>query len=258
MQSPATYRIGKLIRAARESRGLDGDELAELAGVSQSTISRLERGLLPGITFTTADKILAALDLRLHVETVPLWADVDERIDEAARLPLGERILTWPVGFETLVTRLDGIRYLLDGLTAAAVQGAPVLVEELEIAIARDDEEAVGRFVRLMLDIGAHRGDGFEELNPLKEGSDRYTTFAGPVRLRLIDRYEPVVWVDIDPLPPSENQLFSLLDFSAPPPLTRAHLAVVPLAEITTAHRSAARVLERIRQRRGQLGNQPT
>ena len=43
----------------------------------------------------------------------------------------------WPIDFAAFVNRLDGIPYLLDGLTSAAVQGAPVMVEEFDIGPAR-------------------------------------------------------------------------------------------------------------------------
>jgi hypothetical protein len=199
-----------------------------------------------------ADRILTAMDLRLHVETVPLWADIDEMIDQASRGTLGERITTWPIDFEALVTRLDGIPYLLDGLTAAAVQGAPVRVEEFEIAVPRDDE-VLDRLTFLLEDFVARRGEGFEYLDPRERGSDYWTCIAGRIRIRLIERFEPLLWVDIDPLPPSVGQLFSIRRLPLPPPLTKAHLPVVPLDDIRASDSQARRIIERIEARRGGL-----
>jgi transcriptional regulator with XRE-family HTH domain len=52
--------------------------LAKLATVSTATISMIERGKRTSINIATVDRILAAMELRLDVGTVPLWADVDE------------------------------------------------------------------------------------------------------------------------------------------------------------------------------------
>jgi transcriptional regulator with XRE-family HTH domain len=248
MTSPATERVGALIREARLSRSLGLVELARLAGVSPSTISRTERGGSAGLSVALAERILAALELRLDIEVVPLWADVDEAIEAAARMPVAERIQAWPFSFTQFVSRLDGIPYLLDGLTAAAVQGAPVKVEAVEIAVPRDDE-VLDRLTELLADIMAKRGDGFDYLDPREPGSDDYLCIAGRFRIRLIDDYQPELWVDIDPLP-ADDPLPSLFGLPRPPILTRARLAVVPLTEIQATDGQARRVLERIMVRR--------
>lgn len=245
MESPATERVGTLIKAARLSRRLDLAELAVLAGVSTATISKLERGKQAGVTLAMADRILAAMELRLHVETVPLWTDLDEVIEEASRIPLAERIQAWPIEFTPFVTRFDGIPYLLDGLIAAAVQGAPVRVEEFEIAVPRD-EQVLDRLTFLLTDFMARRGEGMQSLDPREPGDDFYTCIAGRFRIRLIDDYRPRLWVDIDPLPEAICSLPSLYGLTVPPPLTRAHLAVVPLTEIQASDSHARRVITRI------------
>src|SRR5271154_808848 len=148
MPSPAMARVGALIRQARTERGLSVKELACLAGVSPATVSQVERNMRPAVSFAMADQILCAMELRLNIEIVPLWADIDEAIDQASRQPLAERIKTWPVDFPAYVSILDGLLYLLDGLTSAAVQGVPVIVEEFEIAIPRDDD-VLDRFTML-------------------------------------------------------------------------------------------------------------
>lgn len=152
--SPAVEHVGRLVRQAREAAGLTIRDLAEKSGVSPASISKIELARRSTVNLAMADRILTAMDLRLHVETVPLWADVDQAIDEAAALPLADRIMAWQIEFETLVTRFDGIPYLLDGLTAAAVQGAPVKVEAFEIAVPRDDA-VLDRLTLLLEDIMA-------------------------------------------------------------------------------------------------------
>jgi transcriptional regulator with XRE-family HTH domain len=252
MVSVATERVGMLIRAARLSRGLTLIDLAELARVSPAAISKIERGKQSALTVELADRILAAMDLRLHVETVPLWADFDTEIDAASRQSLAERISTWPFGFSRLVSRLDGIPYLLDGLTAAAVQGVPVQVEELQIAVPRD-EKVLDQLTYVFTDIMARRGEGMQSRDPREPGADYYTCIAGRIRVRLIDEYRPGLWVDIDPLPGTDEDLPSIYNRPKPPPLTKVRLPVVPLTEIQVSDSHARRVIERIAARRAGL-----
>ncbi len=244
MDGIATQRAGELIRQARLDRELGVAELARRAGVSPASVSKIERGRQPAVTIAMADRILAAMGLRLHVETIPLWADIDTAIAEAWR-SLAERMAGWPIDFAAFVNRLDGIPYLLDGLTSAAVQGAPVMVEEFEIAVPRDDE-VLDRVTFLFRDFMARRGEGFESLDPRRPGSERYLCIAGRFRVRLIDSYQPVLWADIDPLPEAIMNLPSVNGHPRPAPLTRARVAVVPLTEIQATDGHAKRVIERM------------
>jgi transcriptional regulator with XRE-family HTH domain len=211
-------------------RELGVAELARRAGVSPASVSKIERGQRPAVTIAMADRILAAMGLRLHVETVPLWADIDTAIAEAAKQSLAERMAGWPIDFAAFVNRLDGIPYLLDGLTSAAVQGAPVIVEEFEIIVPHDDE-VLDRLTFLFGDFMARRGEGFE--------SRRF-------RVRLIDSFQPVLWADIDPLPEAIMRLPSINGLPRPAPLRRARVAVVPLIEIQATDGHAKRVIERM------------
>lgn len=248
--SPAIERVGILIKQARTAQGLTLRDLAKRCGVSPASISKIELARRSTVNLALADRILTAMDLRLHVETVPLWADIDQAIDEAAALPLAERIKTWQIEFEALVSRFEGIPYLLDGLTAAAVQGAPVMVEAFEIAVPRDDA-VLDELTVLLDDIIARRGEGFEFLDPREPGSGYWRSAAGCIRIRLIDHCKPELWVDIDPLPESQIRLSSVRRNTLPPPLAKAHLPVVPLAEIRASDTRTRRILERItRQRR--------
>jgi transcriptional regulator with XRE-family HTH domain len=235
-----------LIRQARLERNLGVVELARLAGVSPATVSKIERGLRPAVTIAMADRILTAMGLRLHVETVPLWADIDTAIVEASRQSLAERIEGWPIDFTAFVSRLDGIPYLLDGLTSAAIQGAPVIVEEFEMAVSRDDEEALDRLTFLFSDFMATRGDFPQSRDPREKGSEHYRCIAGPFRVRLIDHYQPVLWADIDPLPEPIGTLPSIRGLELPDPLTRVRVALTPLTEIQAADGHARRVIERM------------
>ena len=52
-----TFKIGVLIRQAREQKGLTQEELAELAGTNKSYISKVERNL-KDIRFSTLQRII--------------------------------------------------------------------------------------------------------------------------------------------------------------------------------------------------------
>lgn len=58
-------RIGLRIRALRERRGLTGKQLADRAGITPQSVSRIEHGH-HDIVFTTLRRILAAMDCTLR------------------------------------------------------------------------------------------------------------------------------------------------------------------------------------------------
>lgn len=79
-------RIGKRVHALREARGLEQDELAELAGLSQTYVSRLERGLIPNPKLYD----LTALVVALGAELTDVIASTGERanfIDQLMQRP---------------------------------------------------------------------------------------------------------------------------------------------------------------------------
>jgi transcriptional regulator with XRE-family HTH domain len=61
----APESVGKRLKAIRESRGLTQDQLADLVGVKERTISRYETGASKGLY---DDEVLDELSKALHVE----------------------------------------------------------------------------------------------------------------------------------------------------------------------------------------------
>jgi transcriptional regulator with XRE-family HTH domain len=57
------YQIGRMVRDVRRSRGLSQQDVATRAGLSRETISRLERGLIDGITIGHLRAISLAVDM---------------------------------------------------------------------------------------------------------------------------------------------------------------------------------------------------
>jgi len=65
--------IGASVRRARRSARLSQQALADRAGVAQSTISRLERGLTPRASLWVLAAIITALEKRSIVEIGLPW-----------------------------------------------------------------------------------------------------------------------------------------------------------------------------------------
>jgi transcriptional regulator with XRE-family HTH domain len=87
--------FGKVVRRARASAGLSQAQLGERSGVSQSTISRLERGHVPHLTLITVLGLASALGRALPVGLCPhphdcLWQPSGEGLLELAAAEIAE------------------------------------------------------------------------------------------------------------------------------------------------------------------------
>lgn len=82
--------VGRLLRHERIRRGMSQPALARLAGVTQSTVSRIESGVVFP-SWSTVIALLAALDLQPQITAVPRWSDVDAVRRRLASLTLEER-----------------------------------------------------------------------------------------------------------------------------------------------------------------------
>ncbi|GLY91675.1 hypothetical protein Airi02_096030 [Actinoallomurus iriomotensis] len=254
--------MGALIRDARMGRDLTLKQLATASGVSAATVSAVERAS-KGVTLATAEKILAAMGLQLHVETQPLWADVDAAIEEMRDIPVPDRIGRWEIGFTSFVSWFAGRSSMADGLMAAALQGAPVPVRAFEMVIA-DDDDSIDDMISLL---GEMRARQWVDRWQSRQGScldprdtecppARYRCRHGEFRVRLAGELSPKVWVELEDLPAPDLAPVSL--FQRVPLLTRARLPVVPLTEIETDEAYARRVLDRVRELSGGLPHQRT
>lgn len=67
-QERAAAAIGRRVMALREAHGMKQVELAEVAGISQTTLSRIERGKGP-VEATTALRIAMALKVKMKALT---------------------------------------------------------------------------------------------------------------------------------------------------------------------------------------------
>jgi len=74
-------RVASILRAVRVQLGLRQVDVAAAAHVSQSAVSRVERGRLGGLTFDQVQRIGDALRVSLFVDARWLDGDVDRLID---------------------------------------------------------------------------------------------------------------------------------------------------------------------------------
>ncbi|HEY2917341.1 MAG TPA: helix-turn-helix transcriptional regulator [Candidatus Limnocylindrales bacterium] len=131
-------RLGATLRAVRIQRGLRQLDVAGRAGVSDATVSRIERGHLGPITFETVEAVAAALEVRLDHRARTRGGELD-RLMDARHASLGE----WVIGFlaeHGWVIRPEasfsvyGERGSIDVLAWHPVSGA-LLAVELKTAI---------------------------------------------------------------------------------------------------------------------------
>ncbi|MBM7490859.1 helix-turn-helix domain-containing protein [Micromonospora luteifusca] len=187
--------LGSTVRQQRHLRDLTQVELAELAGVSQAAVARIESGnRAPSIAVLEA--LLAAMDVQLVVGVEPLDAHLDARIDDLASRPIGERIDG--LGLDRMLDRLSDFPQVITGSTAALLQGAPVPVEALEIAVRWQDSK---RFTRWLEAAYGQRWNaswgefGGVWVEPEEPGEHRWSTRYGEVRATMCDELPETIEV---------------------------------------------------------------
>ena len=157
-------RIGIVIRTVRRRKHLTQKQLGAKAGVSQSMISKIERGHLDTVSLATIRAVAAALDIRL--ELLARWRGGDlDRLVNARHSGLHDavaRMLTdlpdWSFQPEVSFS-IWGERGVVD-ILAINLKRKALLVIELKTAIV-DVNELVGtldRKVRLAREIAKTRG----------------------------------------------------------------------------------------------------
>ncbi|MET8044544.1 helix-turn-helix transcriptional regulator [Micromonospora sp. NPDC005215] len=187
--------FGTAIREQRQSRELSQCELAELAGVSQATVARIEGGdRTPSIPLL--ERLLAAMDVQLVIGVEPLDAHLDARIDDLAAKPIAERIDG--LGLDRLLDRLTDFPQVLTGSTAALLQGAPVPVDALEIALRWQDSKPFTRW--LETNYGQRWNARWSEfggvwLEPEEPGDHRWSTRYGEIRATMCDELPETIEV---------------------------------------------------------------
>jgi transcriptional regulator with XRE-family HTH domain len=84
----AVLDVGREIREARRHHGLDQATVARAAHISRSQLSRIERGLVAGLSFDVAARLLSAVGMELSARAYP----AGEPVRDAAHLALLGRL----------------------------------------------------------------------------------------------------------------------------------------------------------------------
>ncbi|MDG4804717.1 helix-turn-helix transcriptional regulator [Micromonospora sp. WMMD980] len=226
-ESRLVRQIAHALRHERERAGLTQQALADRAGLSQAAIARIERGdRLPSLT--TAERLLTALGRQLRIEVEPLDSHLDAALDEAAAADLDERLTD--LKLDRLVDALGDLPYVLAGSTAALLQGAPIPVAAVEIAVRWRDSSTFTAFLERAYAQrwNARWGEwGGVRHEPEERGEHRWLTRHGELRARMVDEL--------------------------PEPIEVRHggrtYPVEPLVQVEVADRRTAELLRRHRQR---------
>lgn len=92
MHANCVSRIAAQIHALRKQRGLSQEQLAELAGVKQERISKIESGSFDSLTMKTLHKLAEAFDTNLLIKFQPFSDGILDIINlSAAALKVASR-----------------------------------------------------------------------------------------------------------------------------------------------------------------------
>jgi len=157
-------QIGGVIRAVRIRRRWRQRDLASRANVSQTMISKIERGHLGGIQLDLIRRVCAALEIRVELEARWRGGELD-RLRNARHSALHECVArsfalrsAWTIAPEVSFS-IFGERGIID-LLAWNPDRQALLVIELKTAIV-DVNELVGTFdrkIRLAREVAIERG----------------------------------------------------------------------------------------------------
>ena len=78
-------RVGRVLRAVRLHKRLRQRDVAAVAGVSQSVVSRAERGLLQRVSIREVDLVARALDISLFIDAKWNAGNIDRLTTERTR-----------------------------------------------------------------------------------------------------------------------------------------------------------------------------
>jgi transcriptional regulator with XRE-family HTH domain len=141
-------KIGRSVRVVRIRRRIRQVDLATLVGLSQQTISRIERGRIGGVTIDSLERVFAELGIRTNLQTWWDGAELD-RLLAGRHSPMHEAVARLFDGLPGWVTAPEvsfailGERGVIDILAWHAASRT-LLVMELKTELV-DVQETVGR-----------------------------------------------------------------------------------------------------------------
>ena len=158
-------RLGSAIRLIRQRRRWTQAQLGERAGVSKSTISRIERGHVRSLSVATIQEVAGELDIR--VDLVPRWrsGDLDRMLNrrhsnlhELVARWFGDAVPDWVLAPEVSYS-IYGERGVIDILAWHPGRRALLIIElKTDIVDVNDLVGSADRRKRLARTIAGERG----------------------------------------------------------------------------------------------------
>ena len=167
-------QLGIVVRTARIRRGWRQSDLAGIVGLSDGTISRVERGHLSSVSLGALRRIAQALDIRVELLPRSRSANV-HRLANARHADLAEAVIKWLLGLGGWIVRPEvsfsryGERGVIDllawhpGRRALLVIELKTLIVDIGELLGTLDRKARDRArawlgSRCGLDASGHRG----------------------------------------------------------------------------------------------------
>jgi transcriptional regulator with XRE-family HTH domain len=158
-------RLGSLIRASRLKRGWRQVDLAKRAGVSQTIVSRVERGQLPEMTLGVLRQVAGALEIRVELLPRGRGAELDRilsarhsALHESVAKALAHDFPAWVMAHEVSFS-IWGERGVIDLILWHPEQRALLIIEfKTELVDIGDLLSTMDRRRRLASEIVARRG----------------------------------------------------------------------------------------------------
>jgi len=220
MVSGLTGTIARLLRAERERADLSQAALARAAGTSQQCVSRIEKGV-------------QALGRQLHVEPQALDADLDTAIDQVGEVTDARRADALSC-FSFYFGKMAGLPHVVEGELGAILHGVPLKTQTLQVAVAEADLDALAKWILAIPNCSRwderwQDGNPGVHPDPRRPGPLRWAGPFGQIRVTLLAELPEPVRIRVG-------------DTDVP---------VRPLDQIADADPAIARVLSRVRARRG-------
>jgi transcriptional regulator with XRE-family HTH domain len=223
----ATYAatVGSELRAAREAAGLSLRTLAEQVGVSRGYLSRAENGhVVP--SWPVLERIATAYGCEPRLRLIPSRESIEAQARAMATMTPLQRLGVQGHGPTNVLGLLSdcAIKFVVTGAVAGVVQGLPMRLAELSVAVLDTDEnlEAVGLALQRSSLV-------FREADP------------DELREWCAERSWTINWCDVrinpvDELPPATDVALGSLV-----------IQVVPLTLLVAQDHDAADVFDRVR-----------
>jgi transcriptional regulator with XRE-family HTH domain len=133
--------LGKVVRSARNARGLTQAQLAADVGLSRNTLNRLENGLFPDLGVRKAEAILEKLGMELTVKPAKKKPQAPDFV--------GMACISAGVSFKKQLTPDELVHALLSGKPTHGKEAHfIVLLEEAPATLLKGLVEQVGAWVK--------------------------------------------------------------------------------------------------------------